>query len=371
MEAEDCYVTLLYYQYVHIPCPEQICESQLELCKRLDLHGRIRISPEGLNGTLDGTKCAIDAYVAAVDADKVLSPTQIHWKFGETVKSKRIHSASVKVCKEVVSMDLSPEVEASLSNYTPGAHLAPEDFHFALQREAAAAAGAGADSANAHPPGHKEAIVIDVRNIYETRIGRFEVEPDLEIIDPQSRSFSDFAVFVDANKERLADKTVYMYCTGGVRCEKASRYIRSMGVTDNIYQLYGGIHNYQATFPNGGFFRGKNFVFDPRISVPSALKPDEVVGSCCLCNQAFDDYSAKTRCSVCRILVLVCDPCREAHTTALKELKTKAEDVDTSATSPASAATTAPTSTTTPSTVLLPPNLLCEQCTKDGREAPG
>lgn len=74
-------------------------------------------------------------------------------------------------------------------------------------------------------------------------------------------------------------------------------------------QLSGGIHAYQESFPDGGFFRGKNFVFDPRISVPSAANSEDIIGTCCLCLKLFDDYTRQCRCSKCRVLVLVCDEC--------------------------------------------------------------
>lgn len=98
---------------------------------------------------------------------------------------------------------------------------------------------------------------------------------------------------------------------GGVRCERASAYMRLKGVSD-VYQLSGGIHAYQETFPNGGLFKGKNFVYDPRVAVPYPLgtAKDEVVGKCISCSCPYDDYSCQTRCGKCRVLVLVCITCR-------------------------------------------------------------
>lgn len=94
---------------------------------------------------------------------------------------------------------------------------------------------------------------------------------------------------------------------GGVRCERASSYMISKGISD-VSQLSGGIHAYQESYPNGGFFRGKNFVFDPRITV-SSLENEEVIGTCCVCLCLFDDYSRQYRCSRCRVLILVCERC--------------------------------------------------------------
>ncbi len=119
--------------------------------------------------------------------------------------------------------------------------------------------------------------------------------------------FSDFKDFVAENKAYLSDKRVLMYCTGGVRCERASALLRLNGI-ENIAQLSGGIHAYQECFPHGGFFKGKNFVYDPRISVPYQYS-DEVVGRCRLCAKLYDDYSLRHRCCKCRVLQLVCNEC--------------------------------------------------------------
>jgi UPF0176 protein len=122
--------------------------------------------------------------------------------------------------------------------------------------------------------------------------------------------FKEFKEFVDTNKDELRSKQVLMYCTGGVRCERASSYLRLCGVRD-VSQLSGGIHSYQETFPHGeGFFRGKNFVYDRRIAVPHKHL-DEVVGHCRLCGVQYDDYKPQVRCGCCRMLQLVCDACRD------------------------------------------------------------
>ena len=94
-----------------------------------------------------------------------------------------------------------------------------------------------------------------------------------------------------------------------MRCERASAYLRSRGV-DDVCQLSGGIHRYQERFGNAGFFRGKNFVFDPRMAVAGAGAPPDVVGRCRRCDRAWDDYVLRgARCSKCRMRVLLCDAC--------------------------------------------------------------
>ena len=126
---------------------------------------------------------------------------------------------------------------------------------------------------------------------------------------------------------RIFHQSVFGLCLGGVRCERASAYMRSKGI-DDVYQLSGGIHAYQEAFPEGGYFRGKNFVFDPRIAVPSIKNCDDIIGVCCLCSKLYDDYTKQCRCNKCRVLVLICDDCSiplSASTTDLTDLKKSSE----------------------------------------------
>lgn len=120
-------------------------------------------------------------------------------------------------------------------------------------------------------------------------------------------------------------KKVLMYCTGGVRCERASAYLNTLvtspqTVSDDaddddqhasieVCQLRGGIQRYLETFPDGGFFKGKNFVFDDRIAVGPDYAQDAMLGSCLVCGTACDDYRPRRRCVYCRMLVLVCREC--------------------------------------------------------------
>ena len=124
----------------------------------------------------------------------------------------------------------------------------------------------------------------------------------------------------------LTNKYSALYL-GGVRCERASAYMRSKGI-DDVSQLSGGIHAYQEAFPEGGYFHGKNFVFDPRIAVPSVKNCDEVIGVCCMCSKLYDDYTKQCRCNKCRLLVLVCDDCSiplSLPTTDLSDVKISSE----------------------------------------------
>ncbi|GAB2246389.1 hypothetical protein Droror1_Dr00001882 [Drosera rotundifolia] len=112
---------------------------------------------------------------------------------------------------------------------------------------------------------------------------------------------------------------ILKYCTGGIRCEMASSYIRSKGDGfEKVFQLYGGIQRYLEQFPDGGFFKGKNFVFDHRIAVGSSN--GSTIGKCLLCGTLFDDYSSRCRCAFCRMLVLICNSCQKENAKYVCEL---------------------------------------------------
>jgi predicted sulfurtransferase len=213
-----------------------------------------------------------------------------------------------------------------------GIHLEAKEYHEMLKRG--------------------NAVVIDVRNHYETILGRFDGQQQAngsdtitssggaEYIDPKMRKSTDFKSWLATpeTKEKLQNKTVLMYCTGGIRCERASAYLKSkMGdQVEGVYQLKGGIERYLKTFKDGGFWRGKNFVFDKREAVgienpegdggvirkqtkkQKNVKQSQVTNDddnmklpakCCVCGQSWDRYVGKKKCSTCGVPVLMCDKC--------------------------------------------------------------
>ena len=183
--------------------------------------------------------------------------------------------------------------------------MSPEEFHDAIQN-------------------NENVVLIDVRNTFECSIGHF-INPHTgkAAMNPQMVSFSAFdSTFCSRKAAELRDKKVLMYCTGGIRCEKASAMLRKRGVHD-VSQLEGGIHRYMETFgADEGFFKGKNFVFDQRVALDSIASHSKscvtvVVGTCIECSGPFEEISGSRLCTVCRDLVLVCPPCqtnlREYH----------------------------------------------------------
>ena len=205
----------------------------------------------------------------------------------------------------------------------------------------------------------KKAMLLDVRNVYESRVGHFAV-PDVPTMLTNTRKYSDLPRMVLQNKHHFEDKEeVFMYCTGGVRCERFSVLLQSMYPQTTFYQLKGGIQTYlkeaqqqqdeipqQDEIQPGGevqqpivqertgddnasstskeyYYRGKNFVFDPRRTDPLQVPgmQNQVVGTCLVCHVPHDDYdnghapceNCEARCINCRMLILVCNTCRPKY----------------------------------------------------------
>ena len=157
--------------------------------------------------------------------------------------------------------------------------------------------------------------MIDCRNFYESDVGFFQAGSDnIKFVAPPTRQFSDFPkaaeeLIEDCGLKEAPNTKVFMYCTGGIRCVRASAALKQQGLS-NVYQLHGGIQKYLDTYPDGGLFQGKCFVFDNRRLV-GAKNGSEVVGKCSLCTQPWERHDSKLRCAACRALVLVCETCVE------------------------------------------------------------
>ena len=287
---------LLFYKYVDLGEEFEAVALWLEaLCGELRLTGRALLAPEGINSNLAGDRASVDAFIAAMEArgDGDLF-TGIDWK-REQVAVKPFPDLAVKRVDEIIST--AGTIPASLlADGLGGAHLSPEDFHAELDRYLTAPEGSEEQ---------RNTVLIDVRNRKEFNVGHFQ-----GALDPDTKNFTQFAPqFVDANLDELRGKKVLMYCTGGIRCEKASAYIRSKGIED-VSQLSGGIQRYLEKYGTGGYFEGNNFVFDARGQ--QRLPGAAVVGRCIGCGAGEDSQSGDRVCAVCRDAVLVCDGCRRA-----------------------------------------------------------
>lgn len=281
---------LLYYHYCPVKEPRVICAWQRALCEKLHLTGKIRVATEGINGTVGGTSVAADIYIEAMCAQPLFTMERDDFKSSDG-GAECFPDLRVGVYKEIVPMGVDPDV---LSYQQAGVHLDPEEFH--QEVETLLAKGDLCD----------DTVLLDCRNFYESKIGQFS-----QCLAPDIRKFSYFPDYVDQNLELFRGKKVLMYCTGGIRCERGSAYLRSKDVCKEVFQLKGGIHKYLERFPEG-FYRGKLFVFDERYAISSN---SDVISDCRYCGCPWDRYQLCSTQFCCQ-LVLSCPDCRGDGRTA-------------------------------------------------------
>jgi predicted sulfurtransferase len=268
---------LLYYKYVTLNNLEKIVQAQQDLCSGLNIKGRIILAIEGINGTVGGSLEAIEQYKQAMKDHDLFGDIDFKESEGDADCFPRLR---IIIKKEIVHLGLDP---ALIRAEQGGIHLTPEQSHQLLENRP------------------KDLVVLDARNKYESDIGFFE-----DSITPPIQNFRDLPAFIENNKDLFKDKQVLMHCTGGIRCERASAYLKSLGIAKKVYQIKGGIHKYLEQYPQG-YFKGKNYVFDARI----ALSTNKiVVGKCFFCEISCDDY---TNCvnTQCNQQIIVCMSCQQ------------------------------------------------------------
>ncbi|MCC3152417.1 rhodanese-related sulfurtransferase [Hymenobacter sp. BT770] len=241
---------LLYYCYTPLDNPEQFREEHHRMCLELDLRGRIIVAAEGLNGTVSGTVESCARYMTAVKADPRFAA--LEFKIDE-VLAHTFQKLHVRVKPEIV--------HSSLRHVRPhektGQHLSPEEFKALKDRD--------------------DVVVVDVRSDYEYNLGRFKNAVTLDM-----ENFRDFPERVERLKE-FKDKKILTYCTGGVKCEKASAFLLEQGF-ENVYQLHGGIIKYGIE-AGGEDFDGQCYVFDNRVAVDVNRVNPTVISRCQHCQQ--------------------------------------------------------------------------------------
>ncbi|MCA9353726.1 rhodanese domain-containing protein [Candidatus Nomurabacteria bacterium] len=293
------YQILLFYKYVFIENPEEVASWQRELQERFSLRGRTIVAKEGINVTLEGKKEDTENYIKEVEKDPRFQ--NIHWKKSEGT-GRAFPKISVKVRPEIVALKLGVcDVDP---NQVTGKRLKPEELHNWLNPPTG-----GSPDHSENGSGKKEGrefYVIDMRNIYEHKVGKFEGS-----ICPPLKNFRDLPNIID-QISHLKEKTVLTVCTGGVRCEKASGFLITQGFKD-VYQLDGGIVSYMEKYPNEDF-KGKLYVFDNRKTMGFYTDDTshEIIGACESCGKSCEQY---TNCSdvECHAHFLCCKECLEKN----------------------------------------------------------
>ena len=300
---------LLMYQYVE-PCwgkkeHKKALKKIIELGEKLNISGRGRVAPEGVNFTLSGMPKDVRAFCSALrDWNPLFNETD--FKLTDWLpKDKLFKSLSIRKTEELVAYGLAGDDKAPSLKKFAGTHLEADEYHKAMT--------------------DKDTVIIDVRNAYESAIGSFRPpEGGAELIDPKMRNSIEFPKWLNdpATQEKLNGKKVLMYCTGGIRCERATALLNQMSTVNSnlrpkgVYHMRGGIDRYVKTFPDGGFWKGKNYLFDRRMEQVPGTKEfteveEEVDSKCCLCRQKWASYRGKFKCSqsLCGVPVIVCTSC--------------------------------------------------------------
>lgn len=241
------YRVLLYYQYVSIDNPQKFREDHMKLCKDLKLKGRIIVAEEGLNGTVSGTLAATQDYMDAVHKDARFKGMPFKMDESTDHAFEKMH---VRVKPELVNLSLEKDINPLKLT---GDYLEPEEFYSKMKKEGT--------------------LIIDARNDYEYDLGHFQ-----GAIKPDITAFRELPQWIKDNKDLLQGKEILTYCTGGVRCEKFSGWLKAEGHED-VGQLHGGIVTYgYDPKVQGQLWNGECYVFDQRIAVPINRVEANIVG---------------------------------------------------------------------------------------------
>ncbi len=260
------------YRFVELADRDELLEPFTKRCDDLELRGTVLLSPNGINFFLAGTQDSVDSYLEFIEADQRFQGIDLKVSYTEYQPFNRMH---VKRKKEIISLGLD--------------HIKPQQF--SGERVMPAELKTMLDEG-------QDVVVLDTRNDYETRVGAFENAVELDITN-----FRKFPEAVAQLPEEMKSKTIVMYCTGGIRCEKASVVMMDAGFTD-VRQLEGGILGYFEEV-GGDHWNGDCFVFDQRVAVDPNLQETDVT-MCFRCWQSLsqeeqqsEDYEIGVSCPYC------------------------------------------------------------------------
>jgi UPF0176 protein len=232
-------VIAAFYKFVHLRDFQELRQPLLDNCEQFGIKGTILLAAEGINGTIAGSRSSIDAVLAALRSDPRLR--DLVWKESLAVLPP-FDRLKIKIKPEIVTIGM-PEIDPMQQ---VGTYVSPEEWNALI----------------ADP----EVTLIDTRNEFEVAIGSFEGAQN-----PHTKSFRDFPKFVQQTLDPTVHRKVALFCTGGIRCEKASSYLLAQGFSE-VYHLKGGILKYLETVPTAeSQWHGECFVFDQRVSVQHGL----------------------------------------------------------------------------------------------------
>jgi UPF0176 protein len=234
------YVVCALYHFVRLPDFAALQKPLAAVMHEHGVKGTLLLAAEGINGTIAGTRAGVDAVLAWLKQDPRLCTLDCKESFDNEIPFYR---SKVKLKKEIVTMG----VENIDPNRKVGTHVEPKDWNQLILQP--------------------DVLLIDTRNDYEVQIGTFQ-----GAVNPQTGSFREFPGYVKQHLDKARHRKIAMFCTGGIRCEKSTAFLKEQGF-DEVYHLKGGILNYLEKVPEAeSLWQGDCFVFDNRVAVNHALQ---------------------------------------------------------------------------------------------------
>lgn len=239
--TDDKIAIVSFYSFVDISEPEMLIPKMLLVGKKKSLRGTILVATEGFNGSVSGPKNSVDILLQTIVDLTGAQNVNVKTNYSE---AHPFHKLKIKLKPEIISMGIKDFVVVGQT----GDYIETKDWDDFINRD--------------------DVILVDTRNNYEIAVGTFE-----KAIDPKTETFKQFPEWVKSHHELFRGKKIAMCCTGGVRCEKSTAYMKALGY-DEVYHLKGGILQYlEDTGNKNGKWRGECFVFDDRRAVDDELAP--------------------------------------------------------------------------------------------------
>ena len=281
VKSDEERITISFYQYANLGNPQLFRDHLYLHLEQLGVFGRLYVANEGINAQISLPTANLDAFRATLNDIIFLKDIRLNIAVDDDGKS--FYKLKILVKKKILADGLNDE---TFDVTKKGKHVSAEEFNQLHDDE--------------------NTIVVDMRNHYETEVGHFE-----KAVTPDVDTFRDSLPIIEEMLDPHRDKKLLMYCTGGIRCEKASAYFKHKGF-ENVYQLEGGIIKYAQDIKAKGLenkFRGKNFIFDERLGERIS---EEIISNCHQCGKPCDTH---TNCKneACNLLFLQCETCDSTH----------------------------------------------------------
>lgn len=271
------------YRFARFPDPKALRQALLDLCETHGIKGTLLLAQEGINGTIAGTEAALETVLAHIRTLPDCADITVKRSHAQDLP---FHRMKVRIKREIVTMG-EPAIDPLGGT---GTYVKPAEWNALIDSP--------------------DTVVIDTRNAYEVKVGTFA-----HAIDPQTDSFSDFPAWARAHRAELEGKKIAMFCTGGIRCEKSTAFLKAEGLND-VFHLEGGILQYLEDVPaTESRWEGECFVFDERVAVVHGLAP----GTHTLCRACRMPVSPEDRASGLFEEGIACPACAGTHDDTRRE----------------------------------------------------